>query len=279
MPRAALRRLPVRLLLAIALVAGLSGCREGTVRLTFRPEVGATYRYELEIRTVSEVRIGATGPDRREEDVLLTAEHTVLRSGDDGVEVRVLLQEPGAADRVFEVVFDRAAQLEEVRSIEGVPDERLGLLGIAEIFPAAVGAPPDRALAPGAGWVIDDSVQVPDAASSTRLDGSGRLVELGVVEGEKVASLEAAARLPLEAVIPSASGELRLEGVQVTDYRATHDLDDGSVREASSTTLGRFDLEVTPPPDRPVDPVPGFLVVQVSSRIRLLPPADNAGAA
>lgn len=273
MSRAALRRLPVRVVLAVALVATLSSCREGTVRLTFRPEVGATYRYELEVRTVSEVRIGPTGPERREEDVTLTAEHTVLRSGDDGVEVRVLLQEPGSDDRVFEVVFDRAAQLEEVRSIEGVPDERLGLLGIAEIFPAAVGAPPDRALAPGAGWVIDDPVQVPDSTSKTRLDGSGRLVELGVVDGEKVASLEAAARLPLEAVIPSASGELRLEGVQVTDYRATHDLDDGSVREASSTTLGRFDLEVSPPPDRKVAPVPGFLVVQVSSRIRLLPPA------
>ncbi|MDP9020815.1 MAG: hypothetical protein M3N25_08435 [Actinomycetota bacterium] len=272
MPRAVLRRLPGRMLLAVALVASLSGCREGTVRLTFRPEVGATYRYELEVRTVSEVRIGATGPDRREEDVVLTAEHTVVRSGDDGVEVRVLLQEPGAEDRVFEVVFDRAAQLEEVRSIEGVPHERLGLLGIAEIFPAAVGAPPDRALAPGAGWVIDDRVQVPDSTSTTRLDGSGRLVELGVVDGEKVASLEAAARLPLEAVIPSASGELRLEGVQVTDYRATHDLDDGSVREASSTTLGRFDLEVAPPPDRRISPVPGFLVVEVSSRIRLLPP-------
>lgn len=272
MSRTALRRLPGRVLLAAALVVSLSACREGTVRLTFRPEVGATYRYELEVRTVSEVRIGATGPDRREEDVVLTAEHTVLRSGDDGVEVRVLLQEPGTDDRVFEVVFDRAAQLEEVRSIEGVPDERLGLLGIAEIFPAAVGAPPDRALAPGASWIIDDAVQVPDSTSKSRLDGSGRLVELGVVDGEKVASLEAAARLPLEAVIPSASGELRLEGVQVTDYQATHDLDDGSVREASSTTVGRFDLQVSPPPDRKVAPVPGFLIVQVSSRIRLLPP-------
>lgn len=270
MPRTSLCRLPVRVLLAVTLVATLSGCREGTVRLTFRPEVGATYRYELEVSTVSEVRIGPTGPERREEDVRLTAEHTVLRSGADGVEVRVLLQEPGADDRVFEVVFDRAAQLEEVRSIEGVPDERLGVLGIAEIFPAAVGAPPDRPLAPGAGWVIDGAVQLPAGAPDTRLDGSGRLVELGVVDGRRVASLESAARLPLEAVVPSANGELRLEGVQVTDYRATHDLDDGSVREASSTTLGRFDLEVAPPPGQQASPVPGFLIVEVTSRIRLL---------
>lgn len=268
-PRRPRRFGPLALALALAATA-LVGCREGTVRLTFRPEVGATYRYEVTVRTVSEVRLGEEAPEVREEDVVLIAEHTVLRAGEDGVEVEVLLQEPGGPERVFEVVFDRAAQLEEVQSIEGVPDDRLSSLGISEIFPAAAGAPPDRPLAPGASWVIDDVIQLPDAAAATELTGSGRLVELAVVGGEEVARLASVARLPLESVLASPGGNLRLSGSQVTDYAATHDLDDGAVREARSDTVGFFDLEVGPPPGLGAPPVTGTLRVEVSSHTRLL---------
>lgn len=265
-----LRRLaPLALTCAVA-VGGFAACRPGAVRLTFRPEVGAVYRYEVEVRTTTEVDLGGEEPEVREEDVVLTAEHTVLRAGDDGVLVRVLLLEPGAEDRVFEVVFDRAAQLEAVQSIEGVPDERLGSLGIAEIFPAAAGAPPDRPLEPGASWVIDDAIQLPGVGAATALSGSGRLVELGTVGDEEVARLASAARLPFETVIPGPDGSLRLSGTQVTDYRATHDLDDGAVREARSDTVGRFALEVGPPPGQSGTPVQGSLLVEVSSQTRLV---------
>lgn len=264
------RRLaPLGLALALAATA-LVGCREGTVRLTFRPEVGAVYRYEVVVSTVSEVRLGQQAPEIREEDVVLTAEHTVLRAGDDGVEVKVLLQEPGGPDRVFEVVFDRAAQLEEVQSIEGVPDDRLGTLGISEIFPAAAGAPPDRPLEPGASWIIDDAIQLPDGAAATQLTGSGRLVELAVVGGNEVARLASAARLPLVSMLAAPGGNLRLSGSQVTDYTATHDLDDGAVREATSNTVGSFDLEVGPPPGLGAEAVRGTLRVEVSSQTRLI---------
>lgn len=258
--------------MAVALPAllGLSACEEGTVRLTFRPEVGAVYRYEVEVRTVSEVDLGGAAPERREEDVVLRAVHTVLRSGDEGVQVRVLLQSPGAPEQVFEVVFDRAAQLEAVASIEGVPDERLGMLGISEIFPAAAGAPPDQPLAPGASWEIDDAIELPQTGSDTRLRGSGRLVELDIVGDEAVARLVSAARLPLESVLPTPGGTLRLEGEQVTDYTATHDLDDGAVREATSDTVGDFRLEVEPVGAADAAPVVGSLRVEVSSRTRLM---------
>lgn len=257
--------------LALTLAAtGLVGCREGTVRLTFRPEVGAVYRYEVVVSTVSEVRLGGQEPEIREEDVVLTAEHTVLRAGDDGVEVKVLLQEPGGPDRIFEVVFDRAAQLEEVKSIEGVPDDRLGTLGIAEIFPAAAGAPPDLPLAPGSSWIIDDAIQLPDGAAATELTGSGRLVELAVVGGKEVARLASAARLPLVSVLAAPAGNLRLSGSQVTDYTATHDLADGAVRNATSSTVGSFDLEVAPPRGVGAQPVTGTLRVEVSSQTRLI---------
>ncbi len=274
MPRAPrflrLRRLTPVALACVVAVGGLTACRPGAVRLTFRPEVGAVYRYEVEVRTTSEVDLGRGEPEIREEDVVLSAEHTVLRAGDEGVLVRVLLREPGAEDRVFEVVFDRAAQLEEVQSIEGVPDERLGMLGISEIFPAAAGAPPDQPLVPGASWVIDDAIQLPGVSASTALTGSGRLVELGVVDDEEVARLASAARLPLDSVFPGADGTLRLSGTQVSDYQATLDLDDGAVREATSSTVGRFDLEVGPPPGQAGSPVRGSLVVEVNSETRLV---------
>ena len=272
LPRFSARRRVASTVVALTLAAtGLVGCREGTVRLTFRPEAGTTYRYEVEVRTVSEVRMGRQAPEIREEDVVLTAEHTVLRAGEDGVEVRVLLQEPGGPERVFEVVFDRAAQLEEVQSIEGVPDDRLGTLGISEIFPAAAGAPPDRPLAPGASWIIDDAIRLPDgSAAATQLTGSGRLVELAVVEGVEVARLASAARLPLESRQASPEGSLNLSGSQVTEYAATHDLEDGAVREATSNTVGNFDLEIGPPPGLGTEPVSGTLRVEVSSSTRLI---------
>lgn len=263
-----------RLLLGVVALAlaltGLPSCAEGTVRLTFRPEVGDTYRYEVQVRTVSEVTLGTAAADRREEDVVLVAEHTVLQSGDDGVQVRVRLQEPGAPDRIFEVVFDRAAQLEQVQSIDGVPDERLGMLGVSEIFPAAAGAPPDRRLEPGASWTIDDAIQLPGGAAATQLTGSGRLVELGVVDGEGVARLASVARLPLESEVPSPTGTLRLQGLQITDYSATHDLDDGAVREATSNTVGNFKIELLPPAGQELEPVAGSLLVEVSSHTRLV---------
>ncbi|HEV2070781.1 MAG TPA: hypothetical protein VGR26_13390 [Acidimicrobiales bacterium] len=272
LPHLHARRRVASTVLALAMAStGLVSCREGTVRLTFRPEAGTTYRYEVEVRTVSEVRMGTGAPEIREEDVVLTAEHTVLRAGEDGVEVRVLLQEPGGPERVFEVVFDRAAQLEEVQSIEGVPDDRLGTLGISEIFPAAAGAPPDRPLAPGASWIIDDAIQLPDgSAAATELTGSGRLVELAVVEGVEVARLASAARLPLESMQASPAGSLHLSGSQVTEYAATHDLDDGAVREATSNTVGNFDLEIGPPLGFDSEPVSGTLRVEVSSSTRLI---------
>ncbi|HWH35959.1 MAG TPA: hypothetical protein VNT56_11665 [Acidimicrobiales bacterium] len=258
-------------LVAVSLLSTLvAGCREGSVRLTFRPEAGASYRYEVVVRTTTEVRLGDAEPELREEDVVLTAEHTVVRAGGSGVEVEVVLQEPGGPDRRFEVVFDRAAQLEEVQSIEGVPDDRLGTLGISEIFPAAAGAPPDRPLEPGASWVIDDVIQLPDGTDPTQLSGSGRLVELGVVGGVAVARLTSAARLPLESEMTTAGGTLRLSGTQITDYSATHDLQDGAVREATSSTVGNFDLEVGPPPGVGASPVTGTLRVEVSSQTRLI---------
>lgn len=251
-----------------ALAVGGAACSDGSVRVDLRPEEGATYRYEVRIRTESETVLGAGAPQVRTDDVLLVAEHTVVATGDDGVSVEVSLAEPGGRQRSFEVVFDRAAQLESIAAIDGIPAEVLGDLGLAELFPAAAGGPPDRPLAPGDRWQVDALVDLGGAGPAGRLTGDGRLVELGVEDGQDVARIESTVTLPVRSVRQSPDGEVSLEGTQTTEQRATRDLGDGSVRRAASDTVGRYELSVAPPAGTASQPVTGTLVVTVSSESR-----------
>ena len=257
-------------LLALALPA----CRDDTVRVTFRPAVGAVYRYEVTVRSHSEVRIAGEKPDRRDEEVVLQSEHTVLDAGPDGVRVRVILGDASGSVRTFVVVFDRAAQLESVEADDAAavgetsaPGTDATAFGISEIFPAAAGAPPDRRLAPGERWAVDDTVAVPGSVGDARLVGEGRLVELGIDDGEEVARLATSAVLRLQVAQQDEGGEtVLLDGEQVTEQRSTHDLVDGAVRSASSTTTGTFALEIEPPFGQLRDAVRGTLEVRVTSK-------------
>ena len=252
----------------------LSGCRDDTVQVTFRPAVGAVYRYEVTVASHSEVRIPGEKPDVRDEEVVLQSEHTVLDAGPDGVRVRVILADASGSVRTFVVVFDRAAQLESVEADDAAgvdeadaPAGDTAAFGISEIFPAAAGAPPDRRLAPGERWAVDDSVAVPGSVGDARLLGEGRLVELGIDGGEEVARLATSAVLRLQLAQQDEGGEtVLMDGEQVTEQRSTHDLADGAVRSASSTTTGTFALEIEPPFGQLRDAVRGTLQVRVTSR-------------
>jgi hypothetical protein len=258
----------VRRLAACALLlasANLVGCRSGTVAVSFHPKVGTTYRYEVQVTSVSTTTIEGTPPDRRHETVHLVAEHTVLAAGPNGVRVRVVVGEPGAAPQAFVVRFDRAAQLQSIDSVEGAPADIVGALGVPEIFPGAAGAAPRR-LSPGQRWTVDRDVRIPGTGSPSRLHSEGRLVELGLASGEKVAHLRSTATLPLRTTTSSAGGgSLRIDGRQHIVQRATYDLGDGAVRAAAATTTGHFRLQVRPPPGTVAPPVPGTLDVRVTS--------------
>ena len=264
-----MRRLAVLAVLLAALPA-LAGCRPHTVTVAFRPEVGATYRYEVRVRATSTTELAGATPERRDEEVRLIAEHTVLESSRRGVRVRVLVGEPGTAAQVFVVRFDRAAQLESIESTEGAPEEITGALGVPEIFPGAVAAPPSRGLAPGDRWDVDRRILVPGASGPSRLRISGRLVELGLTGGEEVARLDSVATFPFRAVAPTADGVVVLDGRQRIHQEAAYDLGDGAVRSVTATTSGRFDIEVQPPAGTQADPVPGTLTVRVRSETRRL---------
>ena len=241
-------RRTVLLAVLLVLVAAGQGCSDQRVRVTFRPDDGARYRYEIRVRSTSDIELDGRDPEHREDDLVLEASHRVLSAGRDGSRVEVVLRprnDPGAA-RTFVVRFDRAAQLSEVQRIEGLPADVLGELGLSEIFPAAAGAPPDRAIGPGDGWKIDEELRLP-GLSATRLTGTGRLVQLGVVGGNDVATLTSRTELPIRRRTSRGDGEIELRGAQRTRSTASHRLDDGSVERADAVTAGEFDLRLLPP--------------------------------
>jgi len=247
---------------ALLLAAPLAGCDDDTVLLTFRPEVGRTYAYEVEVDSVVTRTVEGELPTVRQEHAVLRARHTVLDAGRDGVRVEVVLRRPGSESRTFVVRFDRAAQLQAVESIEGIDAEALGELGLSEIFPAAAGAPPDHRLRVGDRWAIADTVELPEAGA--RLGGEGRLTELGVIDGADVATIVTRTVLP----ISSADEGQTLDGSQVTESTARHDLADGSVLDAASVTKGEFDIVISPPEGQSGAPVEGSLTVEVRSETR-----------
>src|SRR5688500_16448207 len=178
-PRAVLRlpRRPAALLLVVLVTPTLSGCRDGTVRVSFRPEVGAEYTYRVRVAADIVTRIGDQPVRHTTDEDVFTARHKVLDAGAAGSRVEVRLEAEGQETRTFEVRLDRVGRLAEVQRIEGIPADVLGGLGLSEIFPAAAGELPDRPLAPGDRWTIDE-------------DGTGRLTRLGVVDGRRRATVE-----------------------------------------------------------------------------------------
>lgn len=251
------------------LATGLTGCRRDTVRVSFRPRVGAVYRYEVRVHSERTTRLGDAGPEVTADDIVLRARQTVLRAGPGDVVVEVRLSEEGVADRTYVVRLDRAAQLAGVETVEGLPPSVLGPEGLPDILPGAPGAPPDRPLAPGERWTIDAPAG-PQGAGDGRLVGSGRLVGLGLVGGRKVATTRSRTSLPLTSTTALRGSAVALDGTETTDGRATRALADGAVETASTVTRGQFAITLAPAGDDQGATVRGTLSIEVRSQTRRL---------
>lgn len=264
---------PLRLLWMWVVVVGMfllgAGCSSDSVRLSVLPSVGDRSTYRIEVRAVTVTTIGEGEPRRTVEDAELLARHRVLESGPDGSRVEVRLSRDGAAGPTFVVRFDRAAQPVEVQRIEGVPTGALGDLGLSEIFPSAAAAPPDRPLAPGDRWAIDEPVPLAGPGPG-RLVGEGRLVALEAADGRRLARVESDYRLPVRRTAEETDGRLRLDGSLTTRARVAYDLDDHVVQSVQARTRGRYRVTLLPPVGVAGTPVPGTLVVDVDSTTRRL---------
>lgn len=254
---------------AIVLVAALvlPACRPDTVNLAFRPTEGARYRYEVRVESETVTTLGGKSPERATSSFVLRADHEVLRTLGSTTEVRVRLQAGDDAPTTLVVKLDRAAQLAKVEQIEGLPTDVLGRLGLSELFPAAAGAPPDHPLAPGDRWTIDEPIQL-TGGDATRIRGFGRLTELGLAGGRKVATVQTSYQLPIRRHAPDDPDTVLLEGTQTTTSDTAHNLLDGAIESAHSVSRGEFSLLLEPPAGQPGDPIRGTLEIDVSSSTR-----------
>ncbi|MDQ6839187.1 MAG: hypothetical protein M3137_12875, partial [Actinomycetota bacterium] len=172
-----MRRLAAVVTSAACLVGGLTACRRDTVRVSFRPAVGTSYRFEVAVHSMTTTRLAGGTPERSVDDIVLRVDETVVSATGGEARVQVRLRQEGMPDRTFVVRLDRAAQLAGVDAIDGLPPSVVGPDALPEILPGAPGAPPDRPLAPGERWTIDAPARLPGSGDA-RLVGSGRLVEL-----------------------------------------------------------------------------------------------------
>jgi hypothetical protein len=244
----------------------LAACEPATVTVRYRPAVGASYSYRSTVSSETVVTLGDDAPRRTTDEVAIGVRQSVLERVGEGVRVRVELSRAGSGVRRYVMRFDRAAQLTEVESVEGIPAEALGELGLAEIFPPAAGAPPPHPLAPGDSWPIDDEVSLPDMAAPAQLTGSGRLLSLGVEDGREIGTVASRFSLPIATSTPSSSGVRTITGVQTTAVVTTYHLDDGSVRRSTSRTTGQFSVVLSPPVGQDASPIDGTLLLDVRSR-------------
>jgi len=255
----------------LAALVGLvaSGCRDDHITITYRPHPGAVFSYAIHVSS-STTTAFADRPVSHQPPTSadFTASHRVLDAQNGITRVEVRLAREGIGERTFVMRFDRAAQLTAVESVEGIPAEALGSLGLSELFPAAAGAPPDRPLRPGDRWTIDDHVQLAGMDAPSRLVGTGRLVELGVVDGHDTATVTSSTTLPLTSTTTTPQGVQTLTGTQTTTITVVYDLRDGSVRHSTATTMGRFDVVLGPPTGQPGTPINGTLTVELTSEIR-----------
>ena len=257
-----MRRRVLPIVLAMAGVA-LTGCRTDAVRLGFHPAVGATYSYTTTVDSATHTTLLAS--DVAPQHLTFASRERVLSLANGLARVEVVLDAQGSGTRTYVMQFDRAAQLTKVESVEGIPTGALGNLGITEIFPAAAGAPPDHPLRPGDRWTIDDNVQLEQATAPANLTGQGQLVELGVVDGRRTATVRTTTVLPVRTTSTSATSSQVLDGVQTTQLIVTYDLADGAVASVIATTTGRYTLTVSPPNGSRDQPVVGDLSVVVRS--------------
>ncbi len=235
------------------------------MRISFRPDEGARYDYVVDVESKSATRIQGQGLNETENTFSIEAEHVVQSSGPEGSEVEVTLRiGQQEATRELLVRLDRGAQLTEVIAVEGLPADVLGELGLSEIFPAAVAAPPEKALEPGATWRIDAPVQI-TGSPRERLIGSGRLIELDVRDGRRVAVVMTTYRLPISRRTEGANSIREFDGTQTTRSTTTYDLADGSVVEADAVTTGTFVVELNPPAGSDGPSLSGTLDVEVRS--------------
>lgn len=142
--------MPGRSLIVVAAVValGASACTDPAVRVSYRPAIGTRTSYEMRVNTSSTTKL--IGEPRRDRHSFVLRSDQVVRNASRGADTQVAVRLSGAGQqpRDFVVRLDRAGQLATVETVEGVPSDALGNLGISELLPSAAGALRERRCGP-----------------------------------------------------------------------------------------------------------------------------------
>lgn len=244
----------------IPLLVLVAACGADRVNVAYRPGVGTTYRFAVDVTAETVTTLEGEAPQRKEQHVELDEEQTVLASDDTGVRVRVVVGELGSTPQAFIVRFDRDAQLRAIDAADGASPDLASAVGVPEIFPGAAGAP-DRHVGPGTRWSTTRVVTVAGSSGRSTLRTTGRFVAFAESGGHRLAKTTSTTRLPLRA----GRGSIALRGTETIEQHVAYDVSDGSVFQASATTTGRFTITVRPPAGTVAAPVSGTLTVTVRS--------------
>jgi len=233
---------------AVLGAGGATACRPPGVRLAFAPPLGTILRYRAHVVSTLSVTVpGAPVSTTKAVRDIMATEVLIGRQG--SVSIVLVQLFPAAPVTSGQPVtlrarIDRQASLvglEEAGPGGGGPGANGAPAGLAlqGVVPAALGAPADRPLATGSGWDINSGLVLQGLAPA-RVHGRGRLVALGVRNGERVAVSRV--RAVLDVAPDGALESPALRGHEMTSATVTRTLRDGAVARATSVASGRFEL-------------------------------------
>lgn len=233
------------------------GCRPATVSVAYAPAVGARYAYRYEIRATVTRALEGAEPEVVHLDTELTVRQEVRALTDRGARIRLELTRGGGAPRTVVAVVDRAGSLEGVELVEGLGAAVLGVADEDDIVPTHLPGPPDRALAPGDRWSIDEGDR----------RGEGRLERLGVIDGSDVAVVRTTATEDLDGSLQAGASATDVRGQVSSGATTSYDLADGAIRRSSSWSRGQVAARLRPPTGIDAEPVGATIDYRVDVRV------------
>ncbi len=251
------RRALGTILAALALVS----CRPDEIALRYHFDSGTRISYRMTANADASWNIGGEGNGAYTvsfdvietvkaagNDVIVSVEMTPVDVTENG------LPSPGSENRSFSLRMGEGGEVEEVLEVDGVeadaldPDE---LVFIGTYRPPL----PDDPVGLGDSWDSEQQVQLESVFQ--QVVTTGRLDRLDTDGDGRVAEIAYDGSGPLIWTTTLPQGEADLTGSATTRSDAKFDIDKGSLREASSTMSGSFEVRIVPGGDRP--PIMGTL--------------------
>jgi hypothetical protein len=248
--------------LGLALSLVLTACRPDAIELGYHFDPGTQIAYRMEADADASWDIGGHGSGSytvvfdvvetvRESsggDVIVAVEMTPVNVEERG------LPSPGAEQRSFALRMGPGGEVKEVLEVDGVeanaldPDE---LVFIGTYRPPL----PEQPVGLGDTWDSEQQVQLESVFQQVLT--TGHLQRLDRDANGRVAEIDYNGQGPLIWTTTLPQGEADLTGSAQTKTHAVFDIDRGSLRDATSSMQGTFEVRIVPGGDRP--PIMGRL--------------------